>query len=770
MHPSVRQIVKLVGLVAVLGVGSALTLPAATFTWDNDQGNGRWGAGATNRQNWVGNTNPANYSDIVFDDSVVTSNQAVQARQSDKLVSSVIFRGPYSYTLGKQGSVKLIFSTNGAGASTLIVASSAGGSASHELNLDVQLNNNLTANNQVNQTLTFSQDINLQSYQLTFQGIGNFNVDNNVNGTGSMLMNGTGTLYIDGSNNFSGGFTMNSGTLQIGNNDSTGTGTLTIGGGTLEASGSGSNRSLDNQIVLTGDYTVGGSKDLIFEDTAFDLGGNREVTVNSGVVHEWEGNVSGSGNSLTKAGSGTLQLGGDNSFNGGLIINQGTVLYDELSGLSIGFDGADNSGLGRGTVTVNSGGTLSIDTGAGDDVVLGNTLTLAGGTTNIIPGGDFIINSSGTLAMTSGSFTLTDGDNAILTGDTDIDGGTFSLTVNNDITFNGSGTTDISGGTVTYTTGTGIGDDVLIDSGHTINQTGGTVTFNGDGDFDVDGTLTVSGSSTTMNVNSGNEVTLGGTMTVADGGTIVVDNDVTLDGGTLSGGLASTKGTLEVTGNLVANGTTLSNDPNITLNRTADNSISTTNASTLTGIGTLTIKGSGSATTTIDASLTSLGADKIDIQAGTLLVSADNQITSGTNIELSGGIFNTGGFDLTLGTLTLTADSTIDLGGGNSILNFADSSGTTWNASATLTIVNWSGDSDGGGTDQILFASQGLTSTQLGQIRFLDPAGFDPGTYDAFFIGDEIVPIPEPGSIFAGIAAMLALILKAVKRRFSKAE
>ena len=57
--------------------------------------------------------------------------------------------------------------------------------------------------------------------------------------TGALVKSGTGKLALSGSNNFSGGVTLNSGTLELGANTAAGTGQITINGGTIQFSGAG---------------------------------------------------------------------------------------------------------------------------------------------------------------------------------------------------------------------------------------------------------------------------------------------------------------------------------------------------------------------------------------------------------------------------------------------------------------------------------------------------------------------------------------------------
>ncbi len=172
--------------------------------------------------------------------------------------------------------------------------------------------------------------------------------------------------------------------------------------------------------------------------------------------------------------------------------------------------------------------------------------------------------------------------------------------------------------------------------------------------------------------------------------------------------------------------------------------------------GLLTIMGNAvktsSGTVNLNGRIAVTGSQGINIQAGTISQSASDLIASSTNMTLSGGTYQlVGGASQTLGTLTLTASSTIDFAGGASILAFADSSGASWASGAILSIINWQGSPiSGGGSARLVFG--GLTSSQLAQIKFIDPAGWT-GTYDGIQLKScEVVPVPEPSSVVAAIA------------------
>ena len=200
------------------------------------------------------------------------------------------------------------------------------------------------------------------------------------------------------------------------------------------------------------------------------------------------------------------------------------------------------------------------------------------------------------------------------------------------------------------------------------------------------------------------------------------------------------------------------------------------------GTGTLTLDGSASntytGTTTVSAgelvldksaSATAI-AGNIQLDGGTLSLNADNQISDSSSIVLNGGAFNTGGNSDTVDTLTLSSNSSIDLGSGSSVLSFADSSGISWVGGSVLSINNWNGNFFiGGGTDQVFFGSTsgGLTSSQVSQIRFVNPNG-QAGTYGAFMLSSgEIVPVPEPSTYIIGglLGALIVLHIFYRKRK-----
>lgn len=349
--------------------------------------------------------------------------------------------------------------------------------------------------------------------------------------------------------------------------------------------------------------------------------------------------------------------------------------------------------------------------------------------------------SSGTISVANGATV------AISSAITD-----FDATHTGGITKNGTGTLTLSGAN-TYTGGTTLTAGTLRLSGSgTLGSTAGALTVNG-------GTLDLGGASPSVGAFTGS----GGQVTNS----------------------SSTASTLTV-GNGGGNGTyagTITNTGTINLTKTGTGTLTLTNLNSYSGAtlvsgGTLELKNASS------VALSGTSGVKIN-NGGTLLFSANNQLNqgiapsvtfgtlgdTGAAPKIDAGGTSQGGTGVAgnagLGALTLNVNSTIDLTG-TSVLHFANSTGQTWQSNMTLSITNWSGTpTTGGGAEELLFGTGGVVAgvslTQLGQIQFIDPAGFAPGTYSAIYAtGDlnEIVPgiaIAEPNTWMAAGLALAAI-------------
>jgi fibronectin-binding autotransporter adhesin len=176
-------------------------------------------------------------------------------------------------------------------------------------------------------------------------------------GSGVLIKNGTGALTLSGSNTFTGGITLNTGTLNLANAAALGTGRFYINGGLINnTSGSSLSLSTNNSQTWGGDFGFTGTNDLTI-GTAQNQGsvlltGNRSISVVSSSLLV-NSVISGS-YGITKAGNGSLRLRGSNTFSGGVTVNAG---YLFATG-STSVDNGSNSNTGTGPVLVESGATI----------------------------------------------------------------------------------------------------------------------------------------------------------------------------------------------------------------------------------------------------------------------------------------------------------------------------------------------------------------------------------------------------------------------------
>lgn len=237
-----------------------------------------------------------------------------------------------------------------------------------------------------------------------------------ISGTGGIVKEGTGVFTLSGVNTYTGGTTINEGTVAVTNDNNLGgpAGPLTFDGGTLLTNAG---------IASARDVTLlpgGGTIDTNGFDSLF-----------SGVF-------SGTGR-LTKEGLGTLTLSGMNTYTGGTTINEGIVSISSDANLGtpapagpLTFDGGTLLTTGDVTsarvVTLLAGGG-TIDTN-GFNTIMGGIISGPGGLTKEGPG---------TLSLTN--FNTYTGDTTVNGGRLDVDGSiTSDTTVNTGATLGGNGT------------------------------------------------------------------------------------------------------------------------------------------------------------------------------------------------------------------------------------------------------------------------------------------------------------------------------------------
>ena len=228
---------------------------------------------------------------------------------------------------------------------------------------------------------TFTLEGVLANTAVTVGAGGNFlqeTFSSGISGAASLTTSGTATLAAF--NTFTGGVTLNAGTLRVNNAFALGSGAVTINGGILDnTSGFAVSLANNNTQSWNGDFTFAGTgdgtHDLQMGNGVVTLGGAgpaRTVTVSAGTLTV--GRIAGTGFGFTKAGAGTLTLAPTavSSISGELNVTGGA--------LNIGAQDFTATGLaGSGTISNGSGTTRwLIITNTADNVFSG-TLQNGGG-------------------------------------------------------------------------------------------------------------------------------------------------------------------------------------------------------------------------------------------------------------------------------------------------------------------------------------------------------------------------------------------------------
>ena len=371
-----------------------------------------------------------------------------------------------------------------------------------------------------NATLVFDR-----SNTVTFGGV--------ISGGGNLAQIGPGTTILTGNNTYSGGTMIRAGTLQIGNSGMTGsiTGNVNVNNnGTLAfdrsnavtfggvISGTGSVQDLGGGILtLTGNNSYSGGTTIATGGT-LQVGAGGSVgsivgnVTNSGVfafdrsdAATFAGVISGTG-SVQDLGGGTLTLIGSNTYAGGTVLNNGTLIV-----------GATNA-LGAGPVSVNNLSLLQINPG----VTITNPVAINNGG-SLINGGTIQVSAApGPVAAvtTSGGATIANRSGGMITGFGLIaiqsSNGTATITNSGVI----SGTVGIAfsnGGTVTNN----LGATISGSSGIAIASSGGSTNLSNAGI--INGNVTLGNGANTVQLFSGSHISGSLNLGPSAGSSLILD-------------------------------------------------------------------------------------------------------------------------------------------------------------------------------------------------------------------------------------------------------
>jgi autotransporter-associated beta strand protein len=415
----------------------SLTVGSVNATWDGNASDNNWSSGA----NWAGNTPPGIGYTLIF----AGLNRLTPVMDG----SYNIYAANFDSTAGN-------FNIGTSGGTLTLTGGVNNNSANAQiLNVPVALGAPATIS-AASGDLTLGQSIGTGTNLLTITDGGhNIVINGVISGSGGLVKDGPGTNTLSGVNTFSGNITISNGTLAIAGSGELGAGvysdaitdngtlaynstaaqTLTgaiSGSGGLNLNGSGSltlgttnlfggptilsggTLQISNALALQNSTLTYNGGNFVFNGlTAATLGGlsgaqnlsllnNAAAAValtvsgnNSNTI--FSGGMSGSGASLTKAGTGTLTLAGNNSYTSTTTVSAGTL---ELSA-----GGAINCGPLSGAGFLVDGGTL-ISSGTTSFSALNNAWLQTAGVASL---GDVTEpNSDGLLVkITGGTFSAT---------------------------------------------------------------------------------------------------------------------------------------------------------------------------------------------------------------------------------------------------------------------------------------------------------------------------------------------------------------------------
>ena len=373
-------------------------------------------------------------------------------------------------------------------------------------------NDAVTLDNTGSNTPAINLSATVSPASFTFDSTNNFQITGSGSLSGSMNLSksGSGSLLLFNPNSFTGGTTLNEGTLVLSNFNSLGSGALTLNGGTVSLISTGGPALYPNPVIVAAPSTVQVTGPANFNEAInaaltgsanldFNIAGNATFSVRSGMT------MSGYSGTITLRAPGTFRWqGGAGSstvafdlWTNGLMIARdgGTISLGSLSGGANTFlKGASSTAIattyvigGKNLSTLFAGqitnGTLaSTPNSAAIQKIGTGTLTLTGtnyhsGTTSVT-NGTLILNgaitTSATTISTAGLLTGNGYIGGLLTINS---GGKFAPGNSAPDTFTLGGGLTLNGGSLNLelanvpTIGSGVNDLILLN--------GGTLTFNG---------------------------------------------------------------------------------------------------------------------------------------------------------------------------------------------------------------------------------------------------------------------------------------------------
>jgi len=609
----------------------------------------------------------------------------------------------------------------------------------------------------------------------------------------SLEKSGTGEAVFTGANTYGGVTSVLAGVLNIQNNtglgqDNTGyafnstsngttvasgaqlqlAGGITVAKETLTLAGTGvsgtgalrnvsGNNNLNSYVYLSADSRINadaGTTLTIANPTGVNAGvldgtaAGKNLTVGGAGNTTINGAIGSSVAGITKDGTGTLTLAGNDAYTGATAVTSGILEVTHSNGLS---------GTG---VTVSSGAALQFaqDATSANIAEVGVAATING--TGVGNGGA-IENLNGSNSY-AGNVTLAS--NSRITADTGS-----SLTMSGSVSGAGFALDTGGAGSTTY-------NGVISGTGTTLTKTdSGTVTLGGTSANTYSGATSINDGTLALNKTAGVNAIASTTVTIGDGTgaagsatlllsqsnqiadtaaiTLNADGSLNLNGKTETvGSIAGSGQILFGTGQLMAGGT----------------NASTAYAGTLVGASTSILTKTGSGTLTINSNLNASPGDfagTLNLSAGAIVFNASNAFTGTVNVA-AGTTLTLSNASLTIANLNFTGSGTVTLDfGGASTLNVTN---LTIAAGVTINIINWTNAVDYWYAANWSGAVLDLRgTTPMNQIIFDSPTWVGNNTiwqgYD-----HQITPVPEPSTYGALLLGAMGVLLGYRRHRQAK--
>ncbi|QDU28454.1 Hemolysin, chromosomal [Anatilimnocola aggregata] len=343
-----------------------------------------------------------------------------------------------------------------------------------------------TIQNVVNQNLTISNVvINLltsdpHTFEIDATRLGTVASTATITGAGSLEKDGDGTLQLNSSNTYSGTTNLNDGRLVL--NSLVGEGAILNAAGTVTVQPGAELQLLTDETVSS---FVGIDNPAKKVDGLLALGANRLTTTGDATI----ANVSASAGARIVAGGAIIDGDLDNNITGPNIFLQAATGIG-----SSGANGAIETAVSNIQLFNSTSGAISVLNSNMGALLTVSDLHLLGFGANNDGGSTTIVNSS-PLTIASDSISL------------------------GDVVFTASDSA-------------AVGDNLTVNSGVTVQSTGGSVTLNAGDDALLDGDVTAA-TQVTVNVDAGDGESNGvGEVAPGSGGTVTINGVITVNGGT----------------------------------------------------------------------------------------------------------------------------------------------------------------------------------------------------------------------------------------------